>query len=122
MTSEPQATKDGMQAIRKLALKIAEAMNDHWRNLFVEGYDVDEAADLIAMYIPLTRAEADAEIDALMADKDEPAVPRKPSQFAQLCEALGVVKDGPIGLVMNDCIRKARELNAITPRKDSSDD
>ena len=58
-----ESTNDELKlAKKKLAMRIAEAIVQHWPEIeFEAGYDIDEASELIEFELPDTRAEAEAE-------------------------------------------------------------
>ena len=56
---------------RRLACRIAETVEAVFKR--PGSFDVDLATDLIDAILPATRAEAEAEIDAILAEPTEPA-------------------------------------------------
>lgn len=100
---------DLTQSRRAVALRIAEAIDREWPNLNMEGFDIDEAMDIIETLIPLSAAEAESEMEALRDDGDIDDIP--PSQPAvnptiqAFRDAVGVQK-----MSIVDTIKTATEL------------
>jgi len=95
---------DPTKSRRAVALRIAQAIQDHWIEQRCD-YDVDEATDLIEQLIPMSAAEAEAEMEA-MRDDDEaaPVDPVVNPTLQAFKNALGVEKMSII-----DCIKMATE-------------
>ena len=72
-TAAGPKTTDLNRARRKLALALAEAIVARWDGMEAAGFDVDDATDLIAALLPATRAEAEAEMEAVMRDDPQQA-------------------------------------------------
>lgn len=77
---------------RKLAFAIAEAIRDEWPGIEREGFDLDEATSIVDMMLPITRVEADEEIERMKGGPSN----HGPSLMAQLREAMGF-ENGSIG-------------------------
>ena len=102
-------------ARRRLAFRIAETVRDYLRP-HDEGYDLDEATDLIAHLIPSTRAEAEADAEELERQCGEPrSGPQKPSMFSRLREVLqleaGVSIAGTLDSAVNEILRLREKLD-----------
>lgn len=78
-----ETNEDVKHAFRKLCFQLAEDLDPG-----DEPYDVDEAAKTLEMMLPMTRAEAEAELEEFKKPVNGP--PRKPSQLAALKAAFGV--------------------------------
>lgn len=90
---------------RAVALRIAQRLEDEWPNLNMEGYDVDEATDIIEQLIPMSAAEAEAEMESMRGDDDDtPAEPVVNPTLRAFKDALGVDK-----MPIIDCIKTATE-------------
>lgn len=100
---------------RAVALRIAQRLEDEWPNLNMEGYDVDEATDIIEQLIPLSAAEAEAEMEAMRGDDDDaPIEPVVNPTLRAFKDALGVGK-----MPIIDCIKTATErLGELTHSRD----
>lgn len=101
---------------RGLCLRIAEAIDDHFDLSGLPGrhavYDRDEAAHLIDDLLPMTYAEAEAEMAETAAMM--PLRPPGPSLPDQLRAALGLTKDVPLTQLLQSAIDAARERDRLT--------
>lgn len=96
-------------AKKKLALRIAESINEEWPDLSREGYDIDEAAALVELELPMTLAEASAEMAWTREPDDEPVKPRGPSLIRQLGEALHFSEGATIKQILEKAIEKLKD-------------
>lgn len=94
---------------RAVALRIAEALDAEWPNLNMEGFDIEEATNIIDMLIPLSAAEAEAEMESLRDDDDMddivPSVPVVNPTMQEFHDAVGVQR-----MSIFDTIKTATEL------------
>ena len=95
------------KARARICLRIAEAIEHEWPNIGMEGYDVDIAARRISQFMPLTYAEADAEMDAMKSDPT-PCQEYAPSLFAQLREAVHATPEMSTRTVLEAAIAKCK--------------
>ncbi len=93
---------------RKLALRLVEHI-DSWIQRNGE-LDVDAAAKDLAVLIPSTRAEAEAEFEELLQDTS--TINKNPSAFTQLREALGL-KDCSMDVVLKSATQCVLHLDEI---------
>ena len=92
---------------RKIALRCVEALERRWPNLCMEGFDIDEATDELAMMIPCCVQEAESAMAEM--DKDEDAQPPPgPSLISQLRIALGL-ESGSIRTTLELAIERVKE-------------
>lgn len=98
---------DLIKSRRAVALRIAEAIDAEWPNLNMEGFDVDEATDIVETLIPMTAAEAEAEMEALRDDFDDDpkTVPVENPTLREFKDSVGC---GKVPII--DAIKTATEL------------
>lgn len=107
---------------RRLAFRIAEAVRDYLRP-HDEGYDLDEATDLIAILIPSTRAEAEADAEELARQcGDHRPGPQKPSMFARLRELLQLEAGVSIAGTLDSAVNEILRLRAIVDKLNETAD
>lgn len=105
-----------LQKRRGLCLKLAEEIERHFELHNIPGrkaaYDIDEAAVVIDQHLPLTYAEADAEM-AETAEDLAPLMPPGPSLSQQLYDALGLTRDVGIRGLLQSAVEAAVERDRL---------
>lgn len=97
MADNPHPPADVVLARQKLAHRIAEALDLKWPNMTTEGYDIDEAREIIAQQLPMSAIEAEAEVAGI--DEDPPPRQSGPSIIQKLRDAVGCDPGTLIGVI-----------------------
>lgn len=93
------------KARKRLALRIAQAIEAEFQFPLSSNWDSSKAAAVVELMLPLTAVEADAEMDAM----DKPSKRRKPAQpshFTRLRQAMNLPEGATIGDVLEQAIWK----------------
>lgn len=90
---------DHYHAKRRLALRLAEAVVSQFPDVERSTYDIDKMRRRFEIEIPDTRAEAEAEWDALCRDTEPSRQPTN-SALAELRKAVGAVDGDSIVTVI----------------------
>jgi hypothetical protein len=97
---------------RALSLKIAEEISVQFGRLAKTDYDVDRAADIIDMMIPLTYAEHEAEIEETQKEL-EPYKPKRSGLGERLRTALGLGKEISLDQTIEAAIERAEKCKDL---------
>lgn len=89
----------------RIALDIVIDLEREWPYLrrFNLDWDSDKARQIIEMRLPLTTAEAEAQMDEVMKAESIP-VPKEPSLIVQLRTALGLAEGASIRTILTTAI------------------
>ena len=109
MSDEGRTLKDddAKNLNARIALAIVNDLEEEWPYLSYPGesWDSDKARHIIEMRLPLTIAEAQAQMDAIM--NYEPPISRKgPSLISQLRKALGLDGDASLRTTLTLAIKR----------------
>ncbi len=98
-------------ARHKIAFRIAETLAEMFAD---NSYDVDEAYQLIETMIPLTNAEAEAELEAFdCKERESPGLGRAPGLLTQIKQAVSATPEMSIVTTLKAIIIKCKERDEL---------
>lgn len=102
-------------AQKRIALEIVDDLERQFQDLTWTccSWDSDAAAETIAMLIPETAAEQEAEFQRMMADIPDECGPPRPSRFAALREAVHAIDGMSITCVIEAATQEIERLRLL---------
>jgi len=97
---------------KKLAFKLAESLEEEFHLEQHPRWDLDEAVNCLVRELPLTRVEAQQEIDFFFSEDSDRKISRSKSAMDRIREAVGATPEMSLGTVLEAVAVKLETLKA----------